>query len=96
MATRQQESPLVDISKQIEQLNANQKSMVMKRLLFDLAGQLEKETCGSNEVSLQLDSVPVSSPTEKDYYKPARNRLKATNMSKRKTVPTYNYCKENA
>ena len=85
MATRQHDTSFGDISKQFEQLNGNQKLMVKSRVISDLAGE-EKESCGSNEVSIHFDTVSLSSKTaEKLYYKPARNRLKATNVARRKS-----------
>ncbi|KAL4555425.1 hypothetical protein LXL04_038044 [Taraxacum kok-saghyz] len=47
----------------------------------------EKESCGSNEVSMQFDNVSLSSKTaEKSYYQPTRSRLKAT---RQKSSPGY-------
>nr|GEU41717.1 protein IQ-DOMAIN 1 [Tanacetum cinerariifolium] len=84
MATRQHDTSFGDISKQFEQLNVNEKLMVQTRVLSDLAGE-EKESCGSNEVSTHFDNVSLSSKSgEKSYYKPTRNRLKAS-VSRRKT-----------
>ncbi|KAL7592463.1 hypothetical protein Lser_V15G34816 [Lactuca serriola] len=78
MATRQHDTSFGDLSKQFEELNVNQKLMVKKKVISDLAGE-EKESCGSNEVSIHFDNVSLSSKTaEKSYYKPTRNRLKAT------------------
>ncbi|KAI3509629.1 hypothetical protein L1887_25053 [Cichorium endivia] len=86
MATRQHDTSFGDISKQFEQLNVNQKLMVKTRVLSDLAGE-EKESCGSNEVSMHFDNVSLCSKTaEKSYYKPTRNRLKAT---RQKSSPAY-------
>nr|XP_043621908.1 protein IQ-DOMAIN 33 isoform X2 [Erigeron canadensis] len=94
MATRQHDTSFGDISKQFEQLNGSQKLMVQSQILSDLAGE-EKESCGSNEVSMHFDNVSLSSKTgEKSYYKPARNRLKATSISRRKTSPSYGFTKE--
>ncbi|XP_024965609.1 protein IQ-DOMAIN 1 isoform X2 [Cynara cardunculus var. scolymus] len=85
MATRQHDTSFGDVSKQFEQLNGNQKLMVKSRVLSDLPGE-EKESCGSNEVSMHFDTISSSSKTdEKSYYKPARNRLKATSVSRRKS-----------
>ncbi|GJZ63437.1 protein IQ-DOMAIN 1 isoform X1 [Tanacetum coccineum] len=93
MATRQHDTSFGDISKQFEQLNVNEKLMVQTRVLSDLAGE-EKESCGSNEVSMHFDNVSLSSKSgEKSYYKPTRNRLKATSVSRRKTSG-YGFTKE--
>lgn len=94
MATRQHDTSFGDISKQFEQLNVNEKLMVQTRVLSDLAGE-EKESCGSNEVSMRFDNVSLSSKTgEKSYFKPTRNRLKATSVSRRKTSPGYGFSKD--
>ncbi|KAA8524777.1 hypothetical protein F0562_011200 [Nyssa sinensis] len=95
MATRLSEGSSVDghINKQLERSNSNQRSMVRKRL-FDVAGE-EKESCGSNEVPVQIDSILEPAPKERDYSKLAKNRVKATrSVSRRKTVPSYHYPKE--
>ncbi|XP_052177997.1 protein IQ-DOMAIN 33 [Diospyros lotus] len=91
MATRLPESsPFENHAwKQLEQMNITHRSMVRKRL-FDVAGE-EKESCGSNEVSVQIDSVSVSATVEdKDDSGQTRSRLRATrSISKRKTAPSY-------
>ncbi|XP_031262109.1 protein IQ-DOMAIN 1 isoform X2 [Pistacia vera] len=94
MATRLHENSLVEnpISKQLEPFNNNQKFMVAKRL-FDVAGE-EQESCGSNEVSVQIESFSVNSAKEIEGFKPRKNRLKATSVSRRKTVPSYQCPKE--
>lgn len=97
MATRQQENCLTDITRQYEPLNSNQKSVARKRLLFDVAGE-EKESCGSNEVSIQFDNISIITlPKERDEYpKPLQNKLKATGISRSKTMSSsYHYPKEN-
>lgn len=94
MATRQQENCLTEINKQYEPLNRNQKSATRKRLLFDAAG--EEESCGSNEVSIQLDNISVSafSKEKEGNTKSLQDRLKPTSVSRCKTLPSYNYSKE--
>ncbi|KAK2979012.1 hypothetical protein RJ640_013646 [Escallonia rubra] len=92
MATRQQESSLMDITKQMETFTSNQRSVVRKKS-FDLAGE-EKESCGSNEVSTHIDCISVATGKERDEFRPRQNRLKAPGMSRRKTVPGYQYRKE--
>ncbi|KAI7734810.1 hypothetical protein M8C21_017783 [Ambrosia artemisiifolia] len=93
MATRQHDTSFGDISKQYEQLNGNQKLMVKNRVISDLAGE-EKESCGSNEVSVQFDNVSLSSKSgEKSYGKPVRNRVKATNVTRRKKSTRYGVTK---
>ncbi|KAK4577131.1 hypothetical protein RGQ29_027584 [Quercus rubra] len=93
MATRLPESSSVEshINKQIEPFDSNQRLMFSK---FDVAGE-EKESCGSNEVSVQFDSFKVAAPKMKDGLKPNKNRLKAPRtVSRRKTVPSYHSTKE--
>lgn len=94
MATRQQDNCLTEITKQYEPLNKNQKPATRKRLLFDVAG--EEESCGSNEVSIQLDNISVSafSKGKEDYTKPLQDRLKPTSVSRCKTLPSYHSSKE--
>ncbi|KAK3184459.1 hypothetical protein Dsin_031745 [Dipteronia sinensis] len=95
MATRLPESPLVenDISKQLEPFSNNQRFIMGKRL-FDVAGE-EKESCGSNDVSIQLDSFSVTAANDVGGFKSPKNKLKATRtVSRRKTVPSYQCPKE--
>ncbi|KAK2648755.1 hypothetical protein Ddye_016244 [Dipteronia dyeriana] len=90
MATRLPESPLAenDISKQLEPFSNNQRFIMGKRL-FDVAGE-EKESCGSNDVSIQLDSFSVTAANDVGGFKSPKNKLKATRtVSRRKTVPSY-------
>ncbi|XVF31836.1 hypothetical protein REPUB_Repub17cG0027900 [Reevesia pubescens] len=95
MATRVPESSLVENNscKQFEPVD-NKRRFVVTKGIIDLAGE-EKESCGSNEVSIQLESLSVTTPKEKDGYRPSKNRLKATrSISRRKTVPSYQLSKE--
>ncbi|XVF21070.1 hypothetical protein REPUB_Repub12eG0058700 [Reevesia pubescens] len=95
MATRVPENSLVEnnTSKQFEPVENNRRFVVRKGIV-DVTGE-EKESCGSNEVSVQLESLSVTSPKEKDGYKPSKNRLRATrSISRRKTAPSYQLAKE--
>ncbi|XWS36723.1 hypothetical protein CRYUN_Cryun20dG0110400 [Craigia yunnanensis] len=95
MATRVPESSLGEnnMSIQFEPVDNNQRFVVRKGII-DVAGE-EKESCGSNEVSVQLESLSVTTPKENDGYRPSKNRLKATrSISRRKTVPSYQHSKE--
>ena len=78
MATRVPESSLVEnnTSKQFEPVDNNRRFVVQQGII-DVAGE-EKESCGSNEVSVQLESLSVTTAKEKDGYSPSKNRLKAT------------------
>ncbi|XWS47358.1 hypothetical protein CRYUN_Cryun14cG0145800 [Craigia yunnanensis] len=95
MATRVTESSLGEnhMSKQFEPVD-NNRGFVVRKGIIDVAGE-EKESCGSNEVSVQLESLSVTTSKEKDGYRPSKNRLKATRrISRRKTVPSYQLSKE--
>ncbi|KAK9056792.1 hypothetical protein SSX86_024155 [Deinandra increscens subsp. villosa] len=94
MATRQLDTSFGDISKPFEKLNENQSLSVKSRVISDLAG-VEKESCGSNEVSMQFDNVSLCSKTpEKSYSKSTRNRGKATSIARRKMSTRYSFTKE--
>lgn len=95
MATRLPESPLIgnEINSQLEPFNKNQR-LIMGKRLFDAAGE-EKESCGSNDVSIQLDSFPETARKQVGDFKSTKNRLKtAKTVSRRKTVPSYHCPKE--
>ncbi|EOX93400.1 IQ-domain 33, putative isoform 1 [Theobroma cacao] len=95
MATRVPESSLVENnwSKQFEPMDSNGKFVVRKRII-DVAGE-EKESCGSNEVSVHLESLSVTTPKENDGNSPSKNRLNATrSISRRKTGPSYQLSKK--
>ncbi|XP_057955291.1 protein IQ-DOMAIN 33 isoform X2 [Malania oleifera] len=95
MATRLPESSSVEdhICSQIEPISCAQSHAVRKEL-FDVGGE-EKESCGSNDVSVKIESFSAPVPTERDGSKPAKNKLKVTrSVSRRKTVPSYQYPKE--
>ncbi|KAF8391635.1 hypothetical protein HHK36_023941 [Tetracentron sinense] len=92
MATRLPESSLVEdrTSKWLEPIISDQRSMIFEKNI-DVTGG-EKESCGSNEVPIGIDTFTVIAPTVKDSYKPAKNRLKATrSVSRRRTLPSYQY-----
>lgn len=76
------------ISKQLEQVTGSQRWEFGNKLLdISMEG---KESCGSNEVPIQIDTFPLPALEERLSSKPKKNRLKATRtMSKRKTVPSY-------
>lgn len=95
MATRIPENSLVDsyTSKSFEPVSSTQNCLLRKKL-DDIARE-EKESCGSNEVSVHFDNTSTIAEEERKVCKPAKNRLKARrNMSKRKTVPSCLYAKE--
>lgn len=88
MATRITESSSVEsqMKNQLETIDINQRFMFEKRA-FDVSGE-EKESCGSNDVSVSFDSFNITAPKQTDRLKPTKNRLKATrSVSRRKTVP---------
>ncbi|TYH44132.1 hypothetical protein ES332_D11G172300v1 [Gossypium tomentosum] len=94
MATRAPESSLGENNnKQFEPVDHNQRFVIRKGII-DGAGE-EKESCGSNEVSIQLETLPAPTCKEKHRYSPSKNRLKATRtISRRKIVPSYQPFKE--
>lgn len=96
MATRFPESSSVEshTSNHLEPFRANNQRFTVRKGFFDVAGE-EKESCGSNEVSVQLDSLSITAAAQKDGFKPTKNRLKTTRtVSRRKTVPSYQCPKE--
>nr|KJB42817.1 hypothetical protein B456_007G168800 [Gossypium raimondii] len=94
MATRVPDSSLGENNnKQFEPVDHNQRFVIRKGII-DGAGE-EKESCGSNEVSIQLETLRAPTCKEKHRYSPSKNRLKATRtISRRKTVPSYQPSKE--
>lgn len=92
MATRLPESSLVESRISLEPSKCKQSFMISKKL-SDVSVE-EKESCGSNEVSVSFDSFPVGAAKEKDGHKPTGYRLKATrSVSKRKTAVSYQCAK---
>ncbi|XAR55307.1 hypothetical protein NMG60_11035345 [Bertholletia excelsa] len=97
MATRLPETSSLENheNKQFDPININRRSVVRRRL-FDVAME-EKESCGSNEVSLHLDAISVCGQREElaDTGRPAKDKPKAPkNISRRKTVPSHNCPRE--
>lgn len=98
MATRHVEvSPVEDrASKQLISNEAASTAKIRpfsKKKFLDLSFE-EKESCGSNEVPVQVDSSATPERDDKDGCDSPRNRLKAPrSISRRKTVPTY-YCQK--
>ncbi|CAI9762907.1 unnamed protein product [Fraxinus pennsylvanica] len=88
MATRLPENTMMEdqMYKQIEAVSSHQTTGIRKRLL-DVAME-EKESCGSNEVSLRIEIRSVAAP--KEVPMPTKNRNKATrNNSKRDASSSY-------
>lgn len=96
MATRVPECSVEShTGKQLEPSN-NYQRLAVKKEFFEVAVE-EKESCGSNEVSVQFDSLSIASVNDKDGFKPIGNKLKATRtISRRKTVPSFQCPKEHA
>ncbi|KAF4396389.1 protein IQ-DOMAIN 33 [Cannabis sativa] len=90
MATRLPESSSVESRVNKPVVDSMQRNQMFKtdNRFFDLAGE-EKESCGSNEVSLSFDTLSVKSANDRDGFKPARNRKTTRTVSRRKTVPSY-------
>ncbi|KAL2529985.1 IQ-domain 33 [Forsythia ovata] len=93
MATRLPENTMMEdqMCKQIEAPSSQQTTGIRKRLL-DVAME-EKESCGSNEVSLRVEVTSVAVP--KDVPRTTKNRNKATrNVSKQCAASSYPCPKE--
>lgn len=92
MATRMPENSLAEdcLSKHFDPISTYQRSTIIKKR-FDVAVE-EKESCGSNDVSVNFDSFTTPSQTSIDGCTPVKSRLKATRSVLRgKTVPDYHY-----
>ncbi|CAA2953666.1 IQ-DOMAIN 1-like [Olea europaea subsp. europaea] len=90
MATRLLENTMMEdqLYKQIEAVRSHQTTGITKRVL-DVAME-EKESCGSNDVSLRIEVGSVAAP--KDVPRPTRNRNKTMrNISKRDAASSYLY-----
>ncbi|PON56090.1 IQ motif, EF-hand binding site [Trema orientale] len=90
MATRLPESSSVESHAKkpvVESMYRNQRFRTNSGFL-DIAGE-EKESCGSNEVSLSFDGFSVKSANENEGCKPSRNRKTTRSKSRRKTVPSF-------
>ncbi|KAJ6680532.1 IQ-DOMAIN 5-RELATED [Salix purpurea] len=86
MATRVPECSVESCTgKQLEPVNSNYTFDFGERF-SDVAVE-EKESCGSNEVSVQFDSLSIAS-NNKDGFKHTKSRLTRT-ISRRKTAPSY-------
>ncbi|XP_068643091.1 protein IQ-DOMAIN 33-like isoform X2 [Aristolochia californica] len=91
MATRQPESSGEDLTSKSLRPNYSHQASFSTKKKVDVGGE-EKESCGSNEISVGLDGVIVNRETTKDGHRPHRNRLKAARtVSRRKTVPSCQY-----
>ncbi|CAA3024702.1 Hypothetical predicted protein [Olea europaea subsp. europaea] len=90
MATRLLENTMMEdqLYKQIEAISSHQTIGIRKRVL-DVAME-EKESCGSNDVSLCLEVGSAAAP--KDVPRPTKNRNKTMrNISKRDATSSYLY-----
>jgi hypothetical protein len=93
MATRVPECSVESCTgKQLEPVNSNHRLAFRKR--FSDSAVDEKESCGSNEVSVQFDSLSIAS-NDMDGFERTKSRLKATiTISRRKTAPSYQCSEE--
>ncbi|XP_019057582.1 PREDICTED: uncharacterized protein LOC104808870 isoform X2 [Tarenaya hassleriana] len=95
MATRVPESISVEqglTHNQTEAITRNQ-ILVMKKRPFGVAGELE--SCASNDVPLQLESISEALGEDNEDLRLGKNSLKATrNISKRKSGPSYQIHRE--
>ncbi|CAA2998270.1 Hypothetical predicted protein [Olea europaea subsp. europaea] len=88
IATRLPENAMMEDQryKQIEAVSGHQTNGMRKRLL-DIAME-EKESCGSNDVSLRIEVGSIA--MSKDIPRPTKNRNKTTgNISKRDAASCY-------
>lgn len=77
---------------QVEPINSYQRVVMIRKRLFDGMGE-EKESCGSNEMTVAFDSFSVTTEEENSGFNSVdQNRFKATR--RRKTVPSYECTKE--
>ncbi|KAL6136994.1 hypothetical protein ACLB2K_062289 [Fragaria x ananassa] len=74
----------------VEPINSNQRIVMIRKRLFDGMGE-EKESCGSNDVTVAFDNFSVTTDEENISFNSVdQNRFKATKgVSRRKTVPSY-------
>ncbi|KAK2431134.1 protein IQ-DOMAIN [Trifolium repens] len=102
MATRLQDTSSVEshAMNQYENFNTDDHhKFTIKTRFLDASGGEEKESCGSNEVPLHFDNYSINSqdekvsnfklPTKKTNFKARRT------VSRRKTVPSYQFHDEN-
>ncbi|XP_019703582.1 protein IQ-DOMAIN 33 [Elaeis guineensis] len=92
MATRMPENSLAEdcLNKHFDPISTFQRSTIIKKR-FDIAIE-EKESCGSNDVSVNFDSSTTPSQTPRDGNRSVKSRFKATrSVLRRKTVPDYHY-----
>ncbi|XP_072963094.1 protein IQ-DOMAIN 33 [Typha angustifolia] len=90
MATRLPENSTMDdcLSKHFDLIPTARRSIVIKKR-SDVAAE-EKESCGSNDVSVSFDSSKTPSQTPRSGHRSTRSRLKATkNVSRQRTVSDY-------
>lgn len=96
MATRLPETSSVESHamsmKHYDPFSSDDKITIRTRFL-DAAGE-EKESCGSNELPLHFDNYSLNSQEEKVSFKPQtpkRNFKARRTVSRRKTVPSYQF-----
>ncbi|XP_068668224.1 protein IQ-DOMAIN 33-like isoform X2 [Aristolochia californica] len=88
MATRQPESSVEDLRSNSLRANYSHQASFNTKKKDDVGGE-EKESCGSNEITVGLDGVIVNGETSNDGHGASTNRLKAARtVSRRKTVPS--------
>ncbi|KAG9445326.1 hypothetical protein H6P81_016666 [Aristolochia fimbriata] len=91
MATRQPKSSGEDLASESLNANCSHQAVISPKKKVDVGGE-EKESCGSNEISVGLDGIIANRETANEGQKPGRNRLKAAKtVSRRKTVPSCQY-----
>ncbi|PRQ52613.1 putative IQ motif, EF-hand binding protein [Rosa chinensis] len=83
------ETPTSNIQ-QVEPIYSNQRVVMIRKRLFDGMGE-EKESCGSNEVTVAFDNYSVTTEEENSSFNSVdQSRVKATKgVSRRKTTPSH-------
>lgn len=90
MATRIPEGSTVEgqLTKQLGVVTDNTTRPIIRKKFPDLSFE-EKESCGSNEVPVQMDRSQTPAPEGKEQFKPTENRLTARKpISRGKSFPT--------
>ncbi|CAA7016080.1 unnamed protein product [Microthlaspi erraticum] len=86
MATRVPDSIPMEPRTKIFDVSTKNQRLVRKNRAFGVAGELE--SCASNDIPLQFESIPEKQEDEHKDLQTEKNSSKAT-MSKRKSVPNY-------
>lgn len=93
MATRLSECSVESCTSKTYMTQSSNHGIPARKRFLD--GAEEKESCGSNEVSVQFDSLAMTTANHKEGLNPTRNQLKSSRpISRRKTAPSNQILKE--